>query len=455
MKNNWSPESWKDKPAKQLPEYNDVQKLNKTLETLKGYPPLVFAGECRNLKNDLARASRGEAFVLQGGDCAESFAEFSADKIKGTFNILLQMTMALMFAGGMPVVKIGRIAGQFAKPRSSADETKNGITLPSYKGDIINGIEFTDEARIPNPERMLQAYNQSASTLNLLRAFANGGYGDLHRVHKWTQDAIKDSPLAEKYSEMADRIEQALDFMAAANITSENNPQISKVDFYTSHEALLLPYEGALTRVDSTTGDWYGVSGHFLWLGDRTRQPDGAHVEYLRGIKNPIGVKCGPSLSNDDLLKLLDLLNPENEEGRITLINRTGHDKIEEFLPNFIKLIQKEGRNVTWVSDPMHGNTQTASTGYKTREFENVLKEVKSFFAIHHAEGSIPGGIHMELTGQDVTECTGGAYKITDENLAERYETFCDPRLNASQSLELAFLIAGELHNNYQRNHGI
>jgi len=455
LKNNWSPESWKDKPAKQLPEYNDVQKLNKTLETLKGYPPLVFAGECRNLKNDLARASRGEAFVLQGGDCAESFAEFSADKIKGTFNILLQMTMALMFAGGMPVVKIGRIAGQFAKPRSSADETKNGITLPSYKGDIINGIEFTDEARIPNPERMLQAYNQSASTLNLLRAFANGGYGDLHRVHKWTQDAIKDSPLAEKYSEMADRIEQALDFMAAANITSENNPQISKVDFYTSHEALLLPYEGALTRVDSTTGDWYGVSGHFLWLGDRTRQPDGAHVEYLRGIKNPIGVKCGPSLSNDDLLKLLDLLNPENEEGRITLINRTGHDKIEEFLPNFIKLIQKEGRNVTWVSDPMHGNTQTASTGYKTREFENVLKEVKSFFAIHHAEGSIPGGIHMELTGQDVTECTGGAYKITDENLAERYETFCDPRLNASQSLELAFLIAGELHNNYQRNHGI
>lgn len=455
MSNNWSPESWKEKPAKQLPEYRDLSKLNSTMEVLKGYPPLVFAGECRNLKRDLAKASCGEAFVLQGGDCAESFAEFSADKIKSTFNILLQMTMALMFAGGMPVVKIGRIAGQFAKPRSSADETKDGITLPSYKGDIINDIAFTEEARIPNPDRMLQAYNQSAATLNLLRAFAHGGYGDLHRVHKWTQDAIQNSPLEEKYSEMADDIEKALDFMAAAHITSDNNPNISTVEFYTSHEALLLPYEQALTRIDSTTGDWYGVSGHFLWLGDRTRQPDGAHVEYLRGIKNPVGIKCGPSLSTDELIRLIDIINPENEPGRITLINRTGHDKVEEYLPQFIRTVQKEGRIVTWVSDPMHGNTQTASTGYKTREFENVLKEVKGFFAVHRAEGTVPGGIHMELTGQDVTECTGGAYKLTDENLAERYETFCDPRLNASQSLELAFLIADELHNNYQKKHRI
>jgi len=449
LKNNnsqqWTPETWKDFPVKQLPEYPNSDALNEVVDKLKSYPPLVFAGECRRLKSDLAKAGRGEAFILQGGDCAESFAEFGEDKIRGTFNVILQMTMALMFGGGKPVVKIGRIAGQFAKPRSSGMEKKGDIELPSYKGDIINSTEFTEEARIPNPERMIQAYNQSAATLNLVRAFANGGYGDLHRVHQWTQDALKDSPLGEKYSKLANSIEQSLSFMKATGISSDSSYHTNNVDFYTSHEALLLPYEEGLTRFDTISGDWYDVSSHMLWLGDRTRQPDHAHVEFLRGVKNPIGIKCGPSLSTDDLNKLLDIINPENEEGRIMLINRTGHADVEKYLPTFIKEIKKEGRNVTWSCDPMHGNTQTSSNNYKTRDFDNILKEVKNFFAVHRAEGSVAGGIHIEMTGSDVTECIGGAYKLTDENLAERYDTACDPRLNASQSLELAFLIAEEL----------
>ncbi len=449
----WTPDSWKQYPAKQLPVYDNPQELHAVEETLKNYPPLVFAGEARRLKQSLAKVAAGEAFLLQGGDCAESFAEFNPKNIRDTFRVLLQMAIVMTFAAGLPVVKVGRIAGQFAKPRSEPDETRNGITLPSYKGDIINGAEFTAESRRINPQRIIQAYNQSAATLNLVRAFAHGGYADLHRVNKWTLDFVKGHPLSERYQDLAQRLDQTLAFMSASGITGENTQQLREVDFFTSHEALLLPYEQALTRVDSTTGDWYDVSAHFLWIGDRTRQPDGAHVEFLRGVKNPIGLKCGPSLSSDELLRLIDILNPENESGRLTLICRTGHDRVEKHLPAFIRAVQKEGRIVTWSCDPMHGNTRTSSSGYKTREFENILTEVKSFFAVHEAEGTYAGGVHFELTGQDVTECVGGGYKITDDTLSERYHTHCDPRLNASQALELAFLIADELQAHYRKKH--
>ncbi|MDE1152727.1 MAG: 3-deoxy-7-phosphoheptulonate synthase class II [Micavibrio sp.] len=448
---DWSPDSWRSKPAVQLPVYDNLDELEAVENTLKNYPPLVFAGEARRLKKSLARVAAGEAVLLQGGDCAESFAEFHPRNIRDTFRVILQMAVIMTFAAAMPVVKVGRIAGQFAKPRTDGNETKNGITLPSYKGDIINGPEFTAESRRCDPQRIIKAYNQSAATLNLVRAFANGGYADLHRVNKWTLDFIKSHPLAERYREVTDRLDHALAFMAAAGITSENSPQIREVDFYTSHEALLLPYEQALTRVDSTTGEWYDVSAHFLWIGDRTRQPDGAHVEFLRGVKNPIAFKCGPSLPVDDMLRLIDILNPDNEPGRITLISRMGQDKVAKSLPPLIKAIQNEGRIVTWCCDPMHGNTRTATSGYKTREFDSILSEVRQFFDIHYAEGSYPGGVHFELTGQNVTECVGGAYDITDDNLSERYNTHCDPRLNASQALELAFLIADELSIHYKR----
>ena len=451
LSSTWSPESWTTKPAKHLPEYNDLAELNSVIETLKNYPPLVFAGEARRLKKNIAKAAVGEAFLLQAGDCAESFAEFNPKNIRDTFRVILQMAIVMTFASGIPIIKLGRIAGQFAKPRSNDSETRNGVTLSSYKGDIINGIEFTPESRRPDPKRIIQAYNQSAATLNLVRAFAQGGYADLHHDSRWTLDFVRGNPLAERYQELTQRLEQALAFMVAAGITSENSPQIREADFFTSHESLLLPYEQVLTRVDSTTGDWYDVSAHFLWIGDRTRQPDGAHVEFLRGVKNPIGIKCGPSLSTDDLLQLLDILNPENEPGRITLISRMGHGKIGKDLPKLIRTVKNEGRTVTWSCDPMHSNTQTSSTGYKTREFGNILTEVKNFFAVHHAEGTHAGGVHLELTGQNVTECTGGSCKITEDKLSERYNTHCDPRLNASQALELAFLIADELHTNYKR----
>jgi 3-deoxy-7-phosphoheptulonate synthase len=447
----WSPDSWKSKPAAQMPVYDNPQELAIVEETLKNYPPLVFAGEARRLKKSLAKVAAGEAVLLQGGDCAESFAEFHPRNIRDTFRVLLQMAVVMTFAAAMPVVKVGRIAGQFAKPRSDANETRNGVTLPSYKGDIINGSEFTPESRRPDPQRIIRAYNQSAATLNLVRAFAHGGYADLHRVNKWTLDFVKSHPLSDRYRDLTDRLDHALAFMAAAGITSENTAQIRDVDFYTSHEALLLPYEQALTRTDSTTGEPYAVSGHLLWIGDRTRQPEGAHVEFLRGVKNPIAFKCGPSLAVDDMLKLIDILNPENEPGRLTLISRMGHEKVEKHLPALIRAVKKEGHQVTWCCDAMHGNTRTSSTGYKTREFGNIMSEVKQFFDIHYAEGSYPGGVHFELTGQDVTECVGGAYKITDENLSERYHTHCDPRLNASQALELAFLIADELATHYKR----
>ncbi|MDH3235388.1 MAG: 3-deoxy-7-phosphoheptulonate synthase class II [Alphaproteobacteria bacterium] len=445
MVTNWSPESWRDKPAEQMPAYADAAALAAAEETLAHYPPLVFAGEARDLKSQLAAVAEGGAFLLQGGDCAESFAEFHANNIRDTFKVLLQMTVVLMYAGGLPVVKVGRMAGQFAKPRSAPMEAQDGRELPSYRGDIINRMAFEEAGREPDPARMVQAYNQAASTLNLLRAFALGGFADLHKVHRWTQDFIADSPAGERYEELAERIGEALTFMEAAGLTSEAAPQIKEASFFTSHEALLLPYEQALTRQDSLSGEWYDCSAHMLWIGDRTRQPDGAHVEFLRGTKNPLGLKCGPSLDPDELIRLIDILNPENEPGRLTLIARLGADGVGSGLVPLVRKVKAEGRAVVWSCDPMHGNTIKSASGYKTRPFDRILKEVRGFFAVHEAEGTYPGGVHFEMTGQNVTECTGGAQAITDEDLADRYHTHCDPRLNASQSLELAFLVAESL----------
>ncbi|MRG57093.1 3-deoxy-7-phosphoheptulonate synthase class II [Phyllobacterium sp. SYP-B3895] len=441
MTKNWTPTSWRGKPVKQMPFYPDAQALSDVEARLRTYPPLVFAGEARKLKKQLAAVSRGEGFLLQGGDCAESFAEHGADNIRDFFRVFLQMAVVLTFGASQPVLKIGRIAGQFAKPRSADTETKDGIELPVYRGDIINGTEFTEQARIPDPARQEMAYRQSAATLNLLRAFAQGGYANLENVNQWMLGFVSDSPQGERYGKLARRIADTMDFMRAVGITSETNAQLRETDFYTSHEALLLGYEEALTRVDSTSGDWYGTSGHMIWIGDRTRQADHAHVEYCRGIKNPLGLKCGPTLEADDLIRLIDLLNPANEAGRLTLIARFGHDKVGDHLPKLIRAVQKEGRNVVWSCDPMHGNTITAN-GYKTRPFDRILKEVESFFAVHHAEGTYPGGIHIEMTGKNVTECTGGARAISADDLSDRYHTHCDPRLNADQALELAFLVA-------------
>ncbi|MEE3069558.1 MAG: 3-deoxy-7-phosphoheptulonate synthase class II [Pseudomonadota bacterium] len=440
----WSKSTWRNLPRVQMPEYTDSAALAAVEAKLSSYPPLVFAGEARKLKTELAKASRGEAFLLQGGDCAESFQQFNADLIRDTFKVMLQMAMVLTFGAKVPVVKVGRMAGQFAKPRSAPTEVKDGVELPSYRGDIINDLDFTPEARIPNPSKMLEAYTQAAATLNLLRAFSTGGYADVHKVHSWTL-GFTESGKAEKYREMAERIGDTLDFMKAAGVDSQRAHTLQTVDFYTSHESLLLEYEEALTRLDSTSGKWLAGSGHMLWIGDRTRQPDGAHVEFLRGVQNPIGLKCGPTTTADDLKILLEKLNPENEAGRLTLIARFGAGKVGDNLPRLIKAVQEEGAKVVWSCDPMHGNTIKSSTGYKTRPFDNVLREVREFFAIHAAEGTIPGGVHFEMTGADVTECTGGVRAVTEENLSDRYHTACDPRLNASQSLELAFLVAEEL----------
>jgi 3-deoxy-7-phosphoheptulonate synthase len=445
MTKPWTPDSWRTKPVVQLPDYEDKAQLAHVEKRLQGFPPLVFAGEARKLKRKLARVSEGKGFLLQGGDCAESFAEHSADNIRDFFRVFLQMSVVLTFAGGQPVVKVGRIAGQFAKPRSSPVETVNGKELPIYRGDIINDPAPTPEARRADPERQIMAYRQSAATLNLLRAFAQGGYANLDHVHKWTLGFLKDSPAFERYQALADRISEALDFMRACGINPDTAPQLRVTDFFTSHEALLLGYEQAMTRVDSTSGDWYCTSGHMLWIGDRTRQPDHAHVEFCRGIKNPIGLKCGPSLKSDELIRLIDILNADNEPGRITLITRFGADRVEKHLPELIRAVKREGRHVVWSCDPMHGNTIKASSGYKTRPFDAILSEVRRFMGVHQAEGTHAGGIHVEMTGKDVTECTGGMRALTDEDLNDRYHTFCDPRLNAAQSLELAFLIAEEL----------
>jgi len=442
MATKWSPDSWRSKPIVQVPHYPDAEALAAVEKRLATFPPLVFAGEARALKKGLAAVSRGEAFLLQGGDCAESFAEHGADNIRDFFRVFLQMAVVLTFAAAKPVVKVGRIAGQFAKPRSSDIEKQGDVALPSYRGDIINGIEFTPEARIPDPERQIMAFRQSAATLNLLRAFAQGGYANLEHVHEWMLGFVENSPQSERYQQVADRLTETLRFMKAIGFSAEDYQRLRETDFYTSHEALLLGYEQAMTRVDSTSGDWYSTSGHMIWIGDRTRQPDHAHVEFCRGIKNPIGLKCGPSLNEDGLLNLIDILNPENEPGRLTLIARFGAGKVGEHLPRLIRAVEREGRKVVWTCDPMHGNTITSASGYKTRPFDRVLREVQEFFAVHAAEGTYAGGVHFEMTGKDVTECTGGARAVNDENLGDRYHTHCDPRLNASQSLELAFLVS-------------
>jgi 3-deoxy-7-phosphoheptulonate synthase len=441
MASEWTPDSWRSKPVSQMPKYPDPAVLDVVEARLKSFPPLVFAGEARALQAQLGKVSRGEAFLLQGGDCAESFAEHGADNIRDFFRVFLQMAVILTFAAAKPVVKVGRIAGQFAKPRSADTETQNGETLPSYRGDIINGIEFTPEARLPDPERQIMAYRQSAATLNLLRAFAQGGYANLEHVHQWMLGFIDNSPQSERYRQLADRLSEALRFMAAIGISADKSQKLRETEFYTSHEALLLGFEQAMTRVDSTTGDYYDTSGHMVWIGDRTREADHAHVEFCRGIHNPIGLKCGPSISGDELLRVFDILNPHNEPGRLTLITRFGANKVGEYLPGLIRAVEREGRAVVWSCDPMHGNTITSASGYKTRPFERVLREVQEFFAVHRAEGTYPGGVHFEMTGMDVTECTGGAHAISEENLKDRYHTHCDPRLNASQALELAFLV--------------
>jgi len=441
----WRPDSWKNKPVIQVPTYPDQAAVKQVEEELSSYPPLVFAGEARNLKSQLAEVAEGRAFLLQGGDCAESFAEFHPNNIRDTFRVILQMAVVLTYAASCPVVKVGRLAGQFAKPRSADTETIDGVELPSYRGDIINGIKFTEEARLPDPARMVKAYSQAAATLNLLRAFAQGGYADLMSVHRWNLDFVSSSGAGERYQELADRIGEALTFMEACGIDANAVPQLRGTDFYTSHEALLLGYEQALTRIDSTSGEWYDTSAHMLWVGDRTRQTDGAHLEFLRGIGNPIASKVGPTTDPDDLIRLIDVLNPKNEPGRLTLISRFGADKVEDYLPTLLRRVKAEGRKVVWSCDPMHGNTVKAAGGLKTRPFERVLAEVKQVFACHKAEGTYAGGIHLELTGQDVTECTGGAIAVTEESLSSRYHTHCDPRLNASQAIELAFQLAESL----------
>lgn len=444
MTQGWTKSTWRTRPRIQMPDYPDSAALAAVEAKLSKYPPLVFAGEVRALKRKLGAAAQGKAFLLQGGDCAESFSEFTADSIRDTFKVLLQMAIVLTYGAKVPVVKVGRMAGQFAKPRSAPTEVIAGVELPSYRGDIINGFDFTPEARIPDPDRMLQAYTQAAASLNLLRAFSKGGYADMHRVHSWTL-GFADGDKAERYREMTNRISDTLDFLTAAGITSDTSPDLATVDFYTSHEALLLEYEEAFCRIDSTSGLPVAGSGHMIWIGDRTRQPDGAHVEFCRGVQNPIGLKCGPSLSADDLKRLIAALNPTNEPGRLTLIARFGAGKVGDHLPRLIRAVAEEGANVLWTCDPMHGNTIKSSSGYKTRPFELVLREVRDFFAVHNAEGTIPGGVHFEMTGKDVTECTGGLRAVSDEDLSQRYHTACDPRLNASQSLELAFLVAEEL----------
>jgi 3-deoxy-7-phosphoheptulonate synthase len=442
MPERWTPESWRTKPVVQVPEYPDKAALAAVEKQLASFPPLVFAGEARSLKKALARVCAGESFLLQGGDCAESFAEHGPNNIRDFFRVFLQMAVVLTFAGGSPVVKVGRIAGQFAKPRSSPTEKRGDVELPSYRGDIVNGNDFTPEARVPDPRRQIEAYRQSAATLNLLRAFAHGGYANLATVHQWMLGFVKDSPQARRYAELADRISEALTFMRACGLDLESHPELRTTDLYTSHEALLLGFEEAMTRVDSTSGDWYCTSGHMVWIGDRTRQPDHAHVEFCRGIKNPIGLKCGPSLKADELIRLIDILNPDNEPGRLTLIGRFGNEKVAEHLPALVRAVKREGKNVIWSCDPMHGNTITSVSGYKTRPFDRILNEVKEFFAVHAAEGTYAGGVHLEMTGQNVTECTGGARAISDADLNDRYHTFCDPRLNAEQSIDMAFLVA-------------
>ena len=445
MKKNWDPYSWKKKKALHQPIYLDKTSLNYSIKKLKKLPPLVFAGEVRNLKEDLSKCVDGKGFLLQAGDCAESFAEFHPNYIRDTFRVIMQMAVILSFASGVPVVKVGRLAGQFAKPRSSPVEKKDGIELPSYLGDMINGIEFDKKSRIPDPERMVKAYNQAASTQNLLRAFSYGGYADLSTIQDWNLTFVKKSKQGSNFKILANRISECLNFMEACGINNKSVRQLSETNFYISHEALLLPYESAFTRVDSTTGDWYDVSSHMVWIGDRTRQLNGAHVEFCKGISNPIGIKVGPTSDKDELIQVIKILNSSNEKGKIVLIVRMGSNNIEKLMPPIVKKIKDSKLNVVWSCDPMHANIEKTNNGYKTRNFKNILKEVKLFFKIHKNLGTYAGGIHLEMTGQNVTECIGGLQKISQKDLGSRYHTHCDPRLNASQSLELAFNIASYL----------
>ncbi len=451
----WKKNSWKSYPVKHIPKYEDEKELQMVLGKIGDFPPLVFAGETRSLREQLAQVVEGKAFLLQGGDCAESFAEFHPDNIRDTFKVILQMALVLTSSASVPVVKVGRIAGQFSKPRSSPIEVKDGKELLTYLGDNINGIEFNEKARKPDPMRLFKAYSQSASTLNLLRAFSQGGFADLRKVHLWNLGFVNKSLQGKRFKEIQEKITDALAFMEACGINPDSNRRLRTVNFFTSHEALLLPFEESMTRIDSTTGEYHDTSAHFVWIGDRTRQLEGGHVEFCRGIKNPIGLKCGPSLKTTELIRLCNILNPENEKGKITLITRFGYDNVEKFLPKLIRSIKKEGLNVVWSCDPMHGNTIKSANGFKTRPFNNVVKEVKNVFAVHQAEGSFAGGLHIEMTGQNVTECTGGAQKISDQDLSHRYHTHCDPRLNASQALELAFLISDEIKKNSQNSKNI
>ena len=441
MGKSWTPDSWQNLAAAQQPGWEKSDGYSKVISEITNYPPLVFAGEVRALKQQLADAARGDGFLIQGGDCAETFDDFRADSIRDKLKILLQMSVILTYGASCNVVKLGRIAGQFAKPRSSDTETRDGLELPSYRGDAVNDIKFIEKNRKPNPKRLLRTYNQSAATLNLLRAFTTGGFADLNKVHVWNQEFIAQSPQGQRYEKIAKSIDDALTFMKAVGITSDNTAALKLTEFFTSHEALLMGYEHALTRQDSLTEKWYDCSAHFLWIGDRTRQPDGAHVEFLSGVDNPIGIKVGPTIIEDELITLCEKLNPENEWGKLTLITRMGADAIRNKLPPIIKSIKENDQNVLWVCDPMHANTYKTENGFKTRHFNTILEELEHFFAIHHAEGTIPGGVHFELTGDNVTECLGGAREISDEDLNSRYETACDPRLNNEQSLELAFLV--------------
>jgi 3-deoxy-7-phosphoheptulonate synthase len=451
----WTLNSWRNSPVKHIPKYEDEQELAMVLKKISSFPPLVFAGETRSLKESLAQVSEGKAFLLQGGDCAESFVEFHPDNIRDTFKVILQMALVLTFSASLPVVKVGRIAGQFSKPRSSPTEVKGEKELQSYLGDNINGIEFSEKARKPDAKRLFKAYSQAASTLNLLRALSQGGFADLKKIHLWNLGFISKSPEGKKFKEIEDKISDALSFIEACGLHPEHNRRLRTVNFYTSHEALLLPFEQSMTRIDSTSGKYHDTSAHFVWIGDRTRQPDGGHVEFCRGIENPIGIKCGPSLKDNELVKLCNILNPKNEVGRITLISRFGADNVEKYLPKLIRTVKKEGLKVVWSCDPMHGNTIKSASGFKTRPFNNVVKEVKRVFSVHKTEGSYAGGLHIEMTGQHVTECTGGAQKISEKDLSHRYHTHCDPRLNANQALELAFLISDEIKKNSQYSKNI
>ncbi len=447
MGKSWTPDSWKILPAEQQPDWEKSEVYSKVISEISGYPPLVFAGEVRALKQQLGDAAQGNGFLIQGGDCAETFDDFRADSIRDKLKILLQMSVVLTYGASCNVVKLGRIAGQFAKPRSANTETRDGIELPSYRGDAVNDINFNEDSRKQNPKRLLRTYNQSAATLNLLRAFTTGGFADLNKVHVWNQEFIAQSPQGKRYEEIANSIDDALIFMKAVGINSDNTSALKLAEFFTSHEALLLGYEHALTRQDSLTGKWYNCSAHFLWIGDRTRQPNGAHVEFLSGVDNPIGIKVGPTINEEELITLCEKLNPENEWGKLTLISRMGADTVRSKLPPLIKTIKESGQKVLWVCDPMHGNTYKTDNGYKTRHFDTILEELEHFFAIHRAEETIPGGVHFELTGDNVTECLGGAREISDSDLNSRYETACDPRLNNEQSLELAFLVTDLLRN--------